>query len=232
MHRSPAELAVLAPPAPVCLELAGRLPARDAAPPVPFHPPAAPAPPAPGEPLVASHVLAALAERLPRDAIVLEEAPVDRPELNARLLARESLGYLSAAQGGLGFAMAGATGLRMALPRRPVVAVVGDGSSLYGIHAVWSATHYGVGPLFVILSNGGYAVMDRLAERQGGSGPWPAFAEIEVGAIASGFGCPARRIATHDELVAALDEVVPTLADRSEPLLLDVEIAPTGTFNY
>ena len=53
--------------------------------------------------------------------------------------------------GGLGFALAGATGLRMALPERPVVAVVGDGSSLYGIQALWSAAHYRVGVLFVIL---------------------------------------------------------------------------------
>jgi benzoylformate decarboxylase len=232
VHRSPAELAVLAPPAAACSELARRVPAREVAPPDPVRRPPAPVPPASGEPMLASHVLAALAERLPRDAIVLEEAPVDRPELNERLPAREPLGYLSAAMGGLGFALAGATGLRMALPRRPVVAVVGDGSAIYGIQAVWSAAHYGVGPLFVILSNGGYAVMDRLAERQGGgNAPWPSFGEIELAAIARGFGCPARRVATHDELVEALDEVVPTLAGRDEPLLLDVEIAPTQAFN-
>jgi benzoylformate decarboxylase len=53
---------------------------------------------------------------------------------------------------------------------------------------------------------------------------------VELATIARGFGCPARRIATHDELIAALDEVVPTLANRVEPLLLDVVIAPTRTF--
>src|SRR5262245_39760006 len=89
VHRSPAELAVLAPPAAACRELAVRLPARHVPPPEPYRRPTAPAPPAPGEPLRASHVLAALAERLPRDAIVLEEAPVDRPELHDRLPARE-----------------------------------------------------------------------------------------------------------------------------------------------
>ena len=92
-----------------------------------------------GEPLLAGHVLAALAERLPDEAVVVEEAPVDRPELHDRLLARRPLGFLSAAMGGLGFALAGATGVRMALPERPVVAVVGDGSALYGIQALWSA---------------------------------------------------------------------------------------------
>jgi len=230
VHRSPAELALLAPPAPVCRELAERLPQRESTPPAPFEPPPAPEPPAADEPLRAGHVLSALAERLPREAVVVEEAPVDRPELHDRLLAREPLGYLSAAHGGLGFALAGATGVRMALAPRPVVAVVGDGSSLYGIQALWSAAHYRVGVLFVILSNRGYAIMDRLAERRGAAGPWPPF-EVDVAGMAIAQGCAARRIATYDELVETLDEVVPELATREEPLLLDVAIAPTPTFN-
>ncbi|WP_240955771.1 hypothetical protein [Micromonospora sp. HNM0581] len=49
--------------------------------------------------------------------------------------------------------------------------------------------------LFVVLSSGRYAIMDRLAGRAGGNAP-----------------------------LAVLNEVVPTLADRSEPLLLDVSV--------
>ena len=233
VHRSPAELSVLAPIPALVRELAARVPQREAPPAEPRPAPAAPEPPRPGEPLTASHVLAALAERLPRDTIVVEEAPVDRPEIHDRLRAREPLGYLSAAQGGLGFALPAAAGLKLALPDRPVVAVAGDGSALYGVHAGWSAVHYGAGPLWVVLSNSGYVVMDRLAEKASGRGgpwPWPAFADVEVATVARGFGCPAERITTHDELVVALDEVVPTLATRREPLLLDVVVAPTQTF--
>jgi benzoylformate decarboxylase len=117
----------------------------------------------------------------------------------------------------------------MALPDRPVVAIVGDGSALYGVQALWSAAHYQVGVLYVILSNGGYAIMDRLAERRGEAGPWPSF-DVDIAAMAQAQGCEGRRIAEHDDLVAALDEVVPELATRQEPLLLDVAIAPTPTF--
>jgi benzoylformate decarboxylase len=229
VHRSPVELAVLAPPAPVCSHLARRLPPRDGAAPEQFRPPTAPEPPARGDPLQAGHVLAALAERLPPNAVVVEEAPVDRPELHERLLAREPLGFLSAAMGGLGFGLAGATGVRMALPERPVVAVVGDGSAMYGIQALWSAAHYGVGVLYVILSNGGYAIMDRLAERQGLAAPWPSF-DVDIAALARAQGCEAHRISEHDELLGTLDEVVSGLAARREPLLLEVAIAPTPTF--
>jgi benzoylformate decarboxylase len=230
-HRSPAELSVLAPIAPVIRELAAAVPQRETSRPDPRAAPANPHPPAAGEQLTASHVLAALAERLPRNAVVIEEAPVDRPDIHDRLPAREPLGYLSAAQGGLGFALPAAAGVKMALPDRPVVAIAGDGSALYGVHAGWSAVRYGVGPLWVVLSNGGYVVMDRLAEKAGGgAGPWPAFGDVEVAAIARGFGCPAQRITTHDELLAALDEAVPGLATTTTPLLLDVVVAPTPTF--
>ena len=98
-----------------------------------------------GEELRAAHVFAALAERLPRDAIVIEEAPSNRPELLELLPALEPLGSLSPAMGGLGFGLPAAIGLRMALPGRPVVAIVGDGSSLYAIQSLWSAAHYDAG---------------------------------------------------------------------------------------
>jgi len=228
VNRAPVELGVLAPPAAVCRQLARLVPQRDAEPPPQFVPPPAPAA---AEPLTASDVLVALADRLPRDAVVVEEAPVDRPELHERLLARAPLGFLSAAMGGLGFGIPGATGVRMALPNRPVVGVIGDGSALYGIQGLWSAAHYGAGVLFVILSNGGYAIMDRLAERRGLPAPWPSFMEVDISRVAVGFGCSARRITTHDELTEALDDTIPTLAGREQPVLLDVVIAPTQHFS-
>jgi benzoylformate decarboxylase len=180
--------------------------------------------------MLAGHVLAALAERLPPETVVVEEAPVDRPELHERLLARRPLGFLSAAMGGLGFALPGAAGVKMAQPDRPVVAVVGDGSSLYGIQALWTAARYRLGVLYVIFSNGGYAIMDRLAERAGGTAPWPQFDDVDIAGLARSFGCASRRIETHEELLGALDELVPTLPSRDEPFLLDVAIAPTQSF--
>ena len=224
-HRSPAELALLAAPAAACEALAGLVSARSA----PAGPPqraAAPPPPAAGEPLRAAHVLAALAARLPADSVLVEEAPSNRPELLERLPARRPLGFLSAAMGGLGFGLPAAIGVRMALPRRAVVAVVGDGASMYAIQALWSAVRYEAGVLFVVLANGGYRVMDRLAAEQGQHAPWPGFGAVDIAAMAQAQGCAARRLTRHDELTDALDDVVPALAERREPLLLEVVVAP------
>jgi benzoylformate decarboxylase len=228
-HRSPVELAVLGEPAAICAALAAAIDAR----PAPAEParvrPEPPAPPAPGEPMRAGHVLAALADRLPRDAILLEETPSSRPELHARIPATAPGGFISA-MGMLGFALPAAIGVRMATDR-PVLAVVGDGSSLYQITALWSAVSYGVGVLFVVLVNGGYAIMDRLAERSGSDGPWPSLETIDIGALARGQGCESLRVEEHGQLLERLDALLPALADRTTPLLLEVVVAPDATFD-
>ena len=229
-HRSPVDLALLAAPADVCKALAEDLSPRPAPPPPRPWRPAPPEPPPAGEPLRAGHVLAALSERLPAETILVEEAPSSRPELVARVPARRPLGFLAAAMGGLGFGLSASIGVRMALPSRPVVAVVGDGSSLYAIQSLWSAARYRVGTLFVILANGGYSVMDHLAEAQGEGAPWPAFEAIDIAGMARALGCSAKRVEGHDDLLRTLDEVVPGLAERAEPLLLEIVVAPDANF--
>jgi benzoylformate decarboxylase len=232
-HRSPADLALLASPGAVCGALVDLVEDRggfDASRPVRERR-AAPAPPGPGEPMRAGHVFAALAERLPADTVLLEESPSSRPELEMRVPTRTPLGYLSAAMGGLGFALPAAAGVRLALPDRPVVAVLGDGAALYQVQALWSAARYGAGVLYIVLSNGRYAIMDRLAERHEQSAPWPGFEEVRLATLAAGLGCSARRIEDHEELLAVLDEVVPGLAARTEPLVLDIAVEADPTFD-
>jgi benzoylformate decarboxylase len=108
-----------------------------------------------------------------------------------------------------------------------VLAVLGDGSALYGVQALWSAAHYGVGVLFIVLANARYAVMDQLASREG-KAPWPGFPEVHLARLADGFGCPAQRVATMEALAEILDRVIPTLRTRSEPLLVEADVSADG----
>ena len=228
LHRSAATLALLGPPGAIAAAAAGLLDARpfDQGAPALHAAPPSPDPPGAGEPLRAGHVLAELAARLPPEAIVVEECPSNRPELLERIHARTPMGLVSNANGGLGFGISSAIGLRMGAPTRPVVAVLGDGSTMYAIQALWSAARYCCGVALIVLANGSYAVMDALARDAGGTGAWPGFGEVSIATIAEGFGCPAQRISTHKELISTLDELVPTLASREAPLLLEIAVAP------
>jgi len=82
--------------------------------------------------------------------------PSRQTELYARSPVRVPLGFLSAANGCLGFGLAGSIGLRKNLTGRPEIAVLGDGSTTYAIQALWSAERYDVGVLLVVLANGRY----------------------------------------------------------------------------
>jgi benzoylformate decarboxylase len=224
-HRSPVELAVCGPIAPACRLLATAVRPRPM-PPAPLRTVVFPDPPAAGRPMRAAQVLAALAPRLPRDVVLVEETPSSRPDLHELVPAREPMGFVSAAMGGLGFGLPASLGIRMARPDRPVVAVLGDGASMYGIQALWSAAHYRIGALVLVMANGRYAVMDSLAQQAGAKAPWPPFEEVDFAGLARAMGCPALRITDYAHLTQVFDEVLPDLVDRQDPLLLEIPVLP------
>jgi benzoylformate decarboxylase len=45
-----------------------------------------------------------------------------------------------------------------------VVCLIGDGSSLYSIQALWTAAQHHVNVVFVVLNNGGYGAMKAFGE--------------------------------------------------------------------
>jgi benzoylformate decarboxylase len=228
VHRSPADLAVLGDPPATLAALADAVDQRDA--PAAAGPPPRPDVAAPEGALTAGQALAALGARLPRDTIIVEESPSSRLQINAHVPALQSLGFVSAT-GLLGFGLPASIGLRKAVAPRPVVAILGDGATLYQIQAVWSAARYGIGAIFVVMVNGGYAIMDRLAERHGHQGPWPAIDDVDVGGLARSLGCDTMRVGDHDALEAALDELTAGLAERRSPLLLEIVVEQDRAFN-
>jgi benzoylformate decarboxylase len=234
-NRSPAELAIVGDPAALCsaisTQLGGGSPVEQTSNQVKRHvetyrldPPTA------DEPLRAAHVFQLLAQRLPENTTIVEESPSSRPALEALVPARRPFGFLSAAMGGLGFAMPAAIGLKLARPDHPVIGIIGDGSSMYSIQSLWTAADLGVGVVFIVLNNGGYAVMNRLADQRGGAAPWPSFGGVSVSAIAAGLGVEAVRIDDYAELVAILDRVGPGLGARQEPLVVEVVVTPDTLF--
>jgi benzoylformate decarboxylase len=66
--------------------------------------------------------------------------------------------------------------------------------------------------------------MDKLAANTGKPAPWPGFEAIDIGAMARAQGCEAIRIEEHADLLARLDEVLPALARRDAPLVLEIAV--------
>ncbi|MCW5622223.1 MAG: thiamine pyrophosphate-binding protein [Burkholderiales bacterium] len=166
-----------------------------------------------------------LTEALPRDAVVLEEALVSGFSLLNFLPLRDAQGFYGLASGGIGFAMGGAIGISLALRDRPVVAIVGDGSAMYSIQALWTAAHLKLPITYVIPNNRGYRILkERLKSMRGTErfiGMDIREPELDFVALAQSMGVPAQRIADPAEIGPALQQALAS----GGPSLLDVSVA-------
>ncbi|MGJ5756093.1 benzoylformate decarboxylase [Streptomyces puniciscabiei] len=170
-----------------------------------------------------------LRARLPRDRVLVEEAPSHRDTLHARVPVESDGGFLTTGSGALGWGLPLALGRALA-DRRRVVCVVGDGSALYSVQALWSAARHAAPVTYVLLDNGGYAAVRALGRRIGiAPVPGTDITGIDFAALAESFGCPAARVEHPEELPAALDHALGRGDDRG-PFLLHLRVAgSTGT---
>jgi len=166
-----------------------------------------------------------IADALPKDAVVVEEGLTSTFPLLTYLRLRDHQGFHGLASGGIGFAMGGAVGVSIALPDRPVVAIVGDGSAMYSIQALWTAAHKRLPITYVIPNNRSYRILkERLVSFRktdkfvGMDMDDPA---IDFVALAQSMGVPARRISDPRDVGPALRESI----GGGGPRLLDVSVA-------
>lgn len=182
--------------------------------------PALPAPAA-ADSISGEYLMAAIARTLPPDAVVVEEAPSHRNALHDHLPIRISGGFYTEASGGLGWALPGAVGVSLAQPGRRVVCLVGDGSSLYSIQALWNAAREKLPITFVVFNNSGYGALRAFSDALKISGaPGHDVPGMNFVELARGFGCEARAVTQ----VAEVDAALRAAYASTGPVLLDVRL--------
>ena len=118
-------------------------------------PRASPAP-SPVQPLALLH---AIGEMLPKDAVVIEEALSSGAGIRQLIRSDDPQSFFGLRGGGIGWGLPATIGVKLALPDRPVVGLIGDGSSMYTVQALWTAARYKIGAIFVILNNTSYRIL-------------------------------------------------------------------------
>ncbi len=179
--------------------------------------------PAATDPLSVEFFMHTIAHVMPRDAVIVEEAPSHENAMHDYLPMRKSHSFYTMASGGLGYGLSAAVGVALADPRRRVICLLGDGSSMYTIQGLWTAVQHHLPITFIVLNNQGYAALKdfgRMFDIQ--NFPGNDLPGIDIPTIARGYGCAARRIEQARDLAEAL-----TSSFTSEgPILLDIPIAP------
>jgi len=166
---------------------------------------------------------------LPPEAAVVEEAPTTHHSLLERLgVLTDPTGRLSHRGWALGWGLGAAIGVKLAWPDRPVMALLGDGSALYGIQGLWTAAHHHIPVTFVIANNAQYRILkvvgDKMQLPQMGQKKYLGMdlvePEVDFVGLARAFGVRAHRVCEPDELCTRIRDSF----KRTEPILLDVSI--------
>src|SRR4029077_9455892 len=113
-------------------------------------------------------LLEAIGAMLPKDAVVIEEILSSAPGARALINSDDEQSFYGLRGGGIGWGLPAAIGAKVALPDRPVVALVGDGSALYTVQGLWTAAHYKLPVIWVIFNNTSYRILkQRLVAMRG-----------------------------------------------------------------
>ena len=173
-----------------------------------------------------------LAAALPPDVVVVDDAVTSQPALHGAMRFSRPGGVLAGRAGGaLGWGMGAGLGAKLAHPDRPVVTVLGDGSAMMTVQALWTAAAYKIPVVYLVCNNASYRVLkvnlrhyfrevlgqsDKPSKYIGMDFPRP----FDLAAIARGMGVAAERI----EDPQAIGPAVARALDSGAPALLDVVI--------
>lgn len=190
-------------------------------PPVPrAAPPArAAAPRLAGDRLTDAYLLQEIAALRPADSVIVEEAPSSRGPMHDYLPIVRRDGFYTCASGGLGHGLPAAIGVALARPQARVIAVLGDGSSMYSIQALWSAAQLGLKIVFVIVNNRRYEALHEFARHFNlPQLPGTELPQLDFCFLARAQGIPAVRATNARELGAALTQAF----DFTRSMLVEV----------
>jgi benzoylformate decarboxylase len=177
--------------------------------------------PEPSLPMSAPYVLTVLNELLPENAVVVEEVPSHRQDLHDYFPIRTPGNFLTEQSGVLGYSLSAAVGVQLAQPDRPVVGIVGDGSSMYSIQGLWTAAQEHLPVTWVVLDNGQYGAVRSHAKDFGlGKIPGTELGGIDFVHLAQGLGCEGVLVESAEELAAAFTAAL--ASDR--PTVLHVKV--------
>ena len=175
----------------------------------------------PGRPrgkFTADKVCKAIGHLLPERAIIVDEAQTSGVMLPLMTAGAPRHDVLALTGGAIGQGLPCAVGAAVACPDRPVLALVGDGSAMYTIQALWTMAREKLNVVAVILNNRSYAILNVELQRVGAASVGPkAKNQLDLGEpaidfveLARGMGVPAVRASTTADFVTALERALAT----------------------
>jgi benzoylformate decarboxylase len=171
-------------------------------------------------------LLNAIGETLPKDAVVIDETISSGVGIRSLIKSDDPQSFFGLRGGGIGWGLPAALGVKLALPDRPAVALVGDGSAMYTCQALWTAAHERIAAVFVIFNNTSYRILkQRLFAQRGPAAQVDRFIGMELENPAIDYVGLARSLGIAAERAKNVHDVTDLIAKglaSNAPLLIDV----------
>jgi benzoylformate decarboxylase len=187
-------------------------------------------PPAPqaADPLPVDFLLHSLSQAMPDGCSLVEEVPSHRPAMQKFMPMPGQDSFYTMSSGGLGYSLPAAVGMALGKPKQRTVCLIGDGSAMYSIQALWTAAQRKLPLTIVVINNSGYGAMRSFSQvMQVRNVPGLELPGIDFVRLAEGMGCHAVRVSKAADLGEALKRgmafagtsLVEVVVDSAVPVL-------------
>ncbi len=168
-----------------------------------------------GSTLTSQAVGALVANHLPTNAIVVDEAVTSGVPVTECTKTAAAHDWLEVCGGSIGGGMPIATGAAVACPTRKVVNLQADGSGMYSLQSLWTQAREKLNVTTIIYANSSYAILKLELDNVQAESGRVALDMMELDrpnldwvSLAAGMGVKARRAETVDEFNDALAEAL------------------------
>jgi benzoylformate decarboxylase len=167
---------------------------------------------------------------VPDDATIIDESISSSTGVRTFFKCADSKSFFALRGGGIGWGLPATLGVKLALPNRPVVALVGDGSAMYTSQALWTAARESLAVVYVIFNNGSYRILkQRTLALKGFSAEDDHYVAMDLDKPAIDFVGLARSLGVPGERVDKTADVGGAVGRglaSGGPYLVDVRIDP------
>jgi benzoylformate decarboxylase len=182
-------------------------------------------------PMSTERMMSEVADAIPTNALIVDDSITTRASVTGAIEFNEPENLLGITGGALGWGMGAALGAKLARPDQPVIAIIGDGSSMMTVQALWTAAASRIPVVYVICNNQSYRILKLnmnvyKTQIRGEIKPDSKYlamdfpVRFDIAAIAEAIGVRGHTIEDPTTLAAAVRNAIAL----NEPVVLDVHI--------
>jgi acetolactate synthase I/II/III large subunit len=190
-----------------------------------------------GSPVPWQRLVYELRQQMEPDAVIVEEQGTEYKSIGNFPFADDAMMKIGRTEGrALGWGVGASAGVKLALPNKQVVSLLGDGGFLFGqTDSLWTMSRYDIPVMSVVYNNGTYEetrwnIMGQMGAAGKANRDYVSYLgnpRVDFTKLAAAYNIPGAVVKNSDQLKGAIRKGLRTLAE-GRPFMLDVHTRTLG----